>query len=323
MLRHRNAVLTFVACFGFSAMSLAADGGGAKGLKAAQDKSAQSGKPLILVCGAEWCGPCKTLEKWMASDSTVKPVTDKFIYHHIDVDKEKDALEAWKKKYPLPNGGASIPMIFVVKSDGKLLDSRAGINPQPKAMAEYFAKFAKEVGAAGGALTPKMINLMKTAAKEAEALLDEAKFVSAYEKFAEYSEELKSENKALTKIKATIKKIEDAAIEKIASAKEMVESANSEAKKLDGAYQLTVIASSLQDLEPVAKKAEAAISKLKDGKNADLFKQAKLLYSAREAAREEDSAMAKKLYEKLIADYKGTEAAKRAKTRLDELEGGS
>jgi len=323
MFRHRKAMLTLVACFSFSTMSLAADGGGAKGLKAAQDKSAQTGKPLILVCGAEWCGPCKLLEKWMASDSTVKPVTDKFIYHHIDVDKEKDALEAWKKKYPLPNGGASIPMIFVVKADGKLLDSRAGIVPQPKGMAEYFAKFAKEAGPSVAALTPKTLGLMKAAAKEAEALLEEGKFVSAYEKFADYAEELKSDNKSLAKIKATIKKIEDAAIEKIASAKETFETAKSEAKRFDGAYQLTVISGSLQDLEAVHKKAEAAISKLKEGKDADLFAQAKLLFQGREAAREEDTAKAKKLYEKLIADYKGTEAAKRAKARLDELEGGS
>lgn len=321
MLRPRHAVLTLAFCAGFSAMSVAAEGGAAA-LKAAQDKSAQSGKPLIVVCGAEWCGPCKTLEKWMQSDPVVKPVTDKFIYFHIDVDKQKEVYQTFTKKYPPPNGGGSIPMIFVLKSDGKLLDTMVGIKQQ-KGMADFFAKFAKETGPAGVALTPKTINLMKAAAKEAEALLDEGKFVSAYEKFADYAEELKSDNKALTKVKATIKKIEEAAIEKIGTAKEMVETANSEAKKLDGAYQLTVIAGSLEDLEAVAKKAESAISKLKEGKNADLFKQAKLLYSAREAAREEDNAKAKKLYEKLIADFKGTEAAKRAKTKLDELEGGS
>jgi TolA-binding protein len=56
---------------------------------------------------------------------------------------------------------------------------------------------------------------------------------------------------------------------------------------------------------------------------AKLFKQADMLFSAREAAREEDTAKAKKLYEKLIADYKDTEAAKRAKAKLDDLGGGN
>jgi len=321
MFRPRHAVLTLAVCVGFSTLSFG--DGGVAGLKAAQDKSAQSGRPLIVVLGADWCPPCKKLEAWMKSDSTVKPVTDKFVYFHIDVDKEKDAYQAFTKKYPPPGGGGSIPMIFIIKSDGKMLDHMVGIKPQPKDMAEFFAKYAKDLGPAAAALTPKTLNLMKAAAKEAESLLAEGKFVSAYEKFADYTEELKSDNKSLTKIKATIKKIEESAIEKIASAKETFESAKSEAKRFDGAYQLTVIEGSLQDLEAVHKKAQAAISKLKEGKDSDLFVQAKLLFQAREAAREEDTAKAKKLYEKLIADYKGSEAAKRAKTRLDELEGGS
>jgi len=319
MVRSRSAVLTLAASVCFASLALAS-GGGLEGLKAAQNKSAQTGKPLILVCGAEWCGPCKLLEKWMASDSTVKPVTDKFLYHHIDVDKEKDAYEAWLKKYKAPGNG--IPMIFVVKSDGTLLHSQCGISREPKGMAEVFAKFAKEIGAAG--LTPKQIGLMKAAAEEAESLLEEGKFVSAYEKLSEYADDLKSENKLLTKVKATYKKIEQAAADKIDAAKELVETAKSEPKRLDGAYQLTVVAGSMKEVEAVSKKAESVITKLSgESKNTDLFKQASLLFEAREAAREEDNAKAKKLYEKLIADFKGTEAAKRAKTRLDQLEGGS
>jgi len=302
MLRPRTAVLTLAASFGFASISMAS-GGGVEAVNKALAESKSSGKPLLLVAGAEWCGPCKMLEKLMKTDEKVKAVTSKFVYHHIDVDHDKEAWAMWTKKYNNPGNG--IPTIYIVKPSGELAHSQCGVVLEPTKCAAFFAPYAK-ASAGVAAITPKTINLMKTAAKEAEALLDEGKFVSAYEKFAEYSEELKSDNKALTKVKATVKKIEEAAIEKIGSAKEMVETANSEVKKLDGAYQLTVIAGSLEDLEAVAKKAESTISKLKDGKNADLFKQAKLLYSAREAAREEDTAKAKKLYEKLIADYKGT-----------------
>jgi hypothetical protein len=256
------------------------------------------------------------LERSLQSDTKTKAAASKFVYLHINCDKDKEAWNAWNKKYKSP--GNAIPVIWIVKPNGEQAHSQLG----GKDFVQLLTKYGKELASAA-TLTPKQLGLIKAAAKEAEALLEEGRFVSAYERLAEYAEDINSENKALTKVKATVKKIEQAALEKIDSAKELLETAKSEPKKFDGAFQLTVIAASLQDLEAVHKKAESAISKLKEGKNADLFVQAKLLFDAREAAREEDTAKAKKLYEKLIADHKGSEAAKRAKTRLDELEGGS
>lgn len=256
----------------------------------------------------------------LQSNADYKKAASNFIYIHIDLDKEKEAWAAWSKKYK-PGGGGSfgIPAIWIIKPDGEQAHFQSGARDFVKLLSKY----GKELATAA-ALTPKQIGLIKAAAKEAEALLEKGNFVSAYAKLAEYAEDINSENKTLTKVKATVKKIEQAALEKIDSAKELLETAKSEPKKFDGAFQLTVIAGSLQDLEAVHKKAEAAISKLKESKEAELlFVQANLLFEAREAAREEDTAKAKKLYEKLIADYKGSEAAKRAKTRLDELEGGS
>jgi hypothetical protein len=257
------------------------------------------------------------LERSLQSDNKVRTAASKFIYLHINCDKDKEAWSSWTKKYKTP--GPAIPMLWIVKPNGEQAHSQVGA----KDLVNLLAKFGKELATAAG-LSPRQVGLMKAAAKEADVLLEDGKFVSAYEKLSEYADELKSENKALTKVKATYKKIELAAVDKIASATELVETAKSESKRLDGAYQLTVIAFSMKDHEAVNEKCEAAVTKLKaDSKNKDVFKQAALLFEAREAARDEDTGKAKKLYEKLIADYKGTEAAKRAQTRLDALSGGS
>jgi tetratricopeptide (TPR) repeat protein len=255
------------------------------------------------------------LERSLQSNATFKAAASKFVVHHIHCDNDKAGWSAWLQKYKPAGGSIGIPAIWIVKPNGEQAHFQSGA----KDFVLTLNKFGKTLATAA-ALTPKTVGLMKAAAKQADALLEEGKFVSAYEKLAEYSEELKDDNKLLTKIKATMKKIEEAALEKIDSAKELVETGKSEGKRLDGAYQLAVIAGNMESCEGVGDKAESTIAALKkESKNADLFKQAALLYEAREAVREEDNAQAKKLYEKAIADFKETEAARRAKTRLDEL----
>src|SRR4051794_30709796 len=96
MLRPRTAVLTLAASFGFASISMAS-GGGVEAVNKALAESKSSGKPLLLVAGAEWCGPCKMLEKLMKTDEKVKAVTSKFVYHHIDVDHDKEAWAMWTK----------------------------------------------------------------------------------------------------------------------------------------------------------------------------------------------------------------------------------
>jgi hypothetical protein len=246
----------------------------------------------------------------------MKAAVSNFIYLHINCDTDKDAWKEFTKKYKTPGNG--IPMLWIIKPNGEQAHSQMGA----KDIVKLLGKYGKELGKA--VLSTRTLGLIKAAAKEAEALLESGRFVSAYETLGVYSEELKEDNKLLTKIKATMKKIEEAAIEKIGSAKELVEAAKSEGKRLDGAYQLAVIAGNMADCEGVGDKAESTIAALKkESKNVDLFKQAKLLYEAKEAVREEDTDKAKELYKKLIADFKDTEASKRAIAKLDELAGGS
>jgi len=235
--------------------------------------------------------------------------------HHIHCDNDKEGWSAWLKKYKPGGGSIGIPAVWIVKPNGEQAHFQSGA----KDFVQLLNKFGKALSTAA-ALTPKTLGLMKAAAKQAESLLEEGKFVSAYEVLADYSADLKEDNKALTKIKATMKKIEDAALEKIDSADALVARGKTEAKRLDGAFQLSVIAGNMESCEAVSEKAQSTIARLKkESKNGDLFKQAKLLYEAREAVREEDTEKAKKLYESVIADFKDTEASRRAKAKLDEM----
>src|SRR5687767_6783459 len=100
-------------------------------------------------------------------------------------------------------------MLWIIKPNGEQAHSQMGARD----FVNLLTKYGKELAAAGVAsLNPKLIGQIKAAAKEADALLEQGKFVSAYEWLVEYNEHFKPENKTLTKVMATVKKIEEAAI---------------------------------------------------------------------------------------------------------------
>jgi len=252
------------------------------------------------------------VERFLREDE-YEDVVAKFVYVHIWKDTEKEAYEAWRRRYRSPQ---TFPLINVAKPDGKLVYCQ---HAPEWTLHEVLSYKAKE---AGEGLSPaEMASEFKDALEEANGLVDNGKFISAYQPLAVFPAELAPDAKTAERHKATSKRIEEAAMAKIVEAKALVENGDTEAKRLDGAYQLEVICGDMKRMEKVRYRADSDIRTLQfNWKLTDYFRQASLLYKARGAARREKVEKAKKLYQEVLDKHKGTEAAKRAFDRLEELE---
>lgn len=83
-------------------------------VKDAVDAALKNGVPMVVHVGADWCGPCKTMEKtvWPGVEKDFK---GKAAFTHLDIDKVKDPAEKVAKEgKTLTDGIQSVPTIKVV-----------------------------------------------------------------------------------------------------------------------------------------------------------------------------------------------------------------
>ncbi len=85
-----------------------------------QANSKKSGKPVVVVFSAVWCGPCQVMKKEVYPSAEVKAFHDKFEWAYIDVDDEKNAEYA--KKF----GVEGIPHVQFLDKEGNPIGSQIG-----------------------------------------------------------------------------------------------------------------------------------------------------------------------------------------------------
>ncbi|HEX2746892.1 MAG TPA: thioredoxin family protein [Verrucomicrobiales bacterium] len=88
--------------------------------KSALAEAKKTGKPIIAVFSATWCGPCQANKKNVYPSAEVKPFHDKFVWVYLDVD------EAGNKKAAEEFQVSSIPHIQFLNKDGKAIDKQIG-----------------------------------------------------------------------------------------------------------------------------------------------------------------------------------------------------
>lgn len=235
----------------------------------------------------------------LREDEGYQKTHSKYVYVHMFRDKDGEAFQAWSKRVKAPVH--AIPQVNIVKPNGKLVYSQSG---GFKDLHQTLAYKAMELSGDQG--IAELVAEFKVALKEADGLVEEGKFVSGYERLAVFPEGMTLDEKTKSLLRATVKRIEAAALRKIDEATRPLVEGDAEGKRLDGLYQLTIIRGRLKRMEPVRAKANAQINAL--------------LAIARIALYDEDVDKARRAYEKLLTEHEGSEAAKRAKVRLDELD---
>lgn len=113
------------------------------GYDAAMAESKKTGKPVIVVFSASWCGPCKVMKRDVYPSKEVKEYHDKFIWAYLDTDLDSNKAAVSKFQFE------GIPHIEFVSPDGSSLGNQTG-STAPK----DFAKQLKGVLKAAAKVKP-------------------------------------------------------------------------------------------------------------------------------------------------------------------------
>ncbi len=108
-------------------------------LKSATAAAAKSGKPIVVVFSASWCGPCQVMKKDVYPSADVAALHDKFEWAYLDVDEEKN--EKASKEF----GVSGIPHIQFLDKAGKSLGNQVG-STSPGDFASTLKSILKKAG---------------------------------------------------------------------------------------------------------------------------------------------------------------------------------
>ena len=137
-------------------------------LAAGKKRAADEKKFIFLHFGADWCGPCKLLEEWMAQPEIHALFQKKFIDVKIDVDNNFGAQELMTSLSPKAGG---IPWFCILNAtDDKPIaigEDKDG-NPGVPNSAEGFDGFAKMFKATGSLTTEELDLIRKSIEQQVE-----------------------------------------------------------------------------------------------------------------------------------------------------------
>lgn len=119
-----------------------------KSYRSAMSDAKKTGKPVILVFSASWCGPCQEMKKEVYPSAAVKKYHDKFVWAYLDVDDNDN--EKASKEYKVEG----IPHVQFLDASGKAVDKQIG-STSPEAFASKLASVLKSAGTSTPAAAAK------------------------------------------------------------------------------------------------------------------------------------------------------------------------
>jgi thiol-disulfide isomerase/thioredoxin len=96
----------------------------------ALDVAAKTGKIVLAHFTADWCGPCRTLEKNVFSSAEFRALSKRFVLAKVNIDKGKgrDYAEAY--------GISAVPTIKFLDSEGNVIHEVVGAVPKAQFLRE-------------------------------------------------------------------------------------------------------------------------------------------------------------------------------------------
>jgi thiol:disulfide interchange protein len=88
---------------------------------AALKASKESGKPIIMIFSASWCGPCQANKNRVYPSKEVQPFHDKFVWAYLDADDAAN-VPAMEKA-----GVSGIPHMEILDKDQKRIAQSVGM----------------------------------------------------------------------------------------------------------------------------------------------------------------------------------------------------
>ena len=77
-----------------------------------------SGRHVVVVFGADWCVPCRKIERIMNDEVVFGWMAERFVPLHIDITELTEHAEALQTKYRAP----TLPAVIFVDAAGRELD---------------------------------------------------------------------------------------------------------------------------------------------------------------------------------------------------------
>ncbi|MCC6123896.1 MAG: thioredoxin family protein [Pirellulales bacterium] len=69
----------------------------------------KTGKPLVVMVGADWCGPCQTMRRAILPRVREHGLFRKITFAHVNVDRDKELANQ------LTGGGAAVPQLVMFR----------------------------------------------------------------------------------------------------------------------------------------------------------------------------------------------------------------
>jgi HEAT repeat protein/thiol-disulfide isomerase/thioredoxin len=111
-------------------------------LKQALQQAIDQQKPVLLILGAEWCGPCRLLEREIDKPEA-RLALQKWVYVHLDIDKSDEAREM---------GVNAVPELRILASDGTVVAREVGF----RTAARLIDWLGQHQAAAGASAIPEL-----------------------------------------------------------------------------------------------------------------------------------------------------------------------
>ena len=88
-------------------------------------KKSFDGRPTLVKCSAEWCNPCKVLQKTL---DRLEPQYPNVNFIHVDVEESPELAQEFQI--------ANIPVMIFINGDGEIVNRKVGLMPEKAIVSE-------------------------------------------------------------------------------------------------------------------------------------------------------------------------------------------